>query len=231
MPVFDIGNSAKSLTDEAELQSLVSDTGTYSLEDLKAALRQLGETGDPDEAEATEREEHIALLADDVSVEVSRRALTIGKAYPFSFDGAVLASSDWGSTPGYIFLLLASMPVSKGQRVGAVYFENLVTEALKRYLGGRALRFGWPNRAPVPTHPQEAVDYLAGQLSERRNPLGHIRSRDKDMGLDTVAWKPFADQRRGQVVLLGQCATGASWKDKIGDLRACEQMVVKPLVC
>ena len=218
MPIFNIGNSVRSLADEAELQALTSDTGTYSLEDLKAALRHPGESGDSDEAEGGGGDDRVTLLADDASQELYKRADILGEAYPFSIGGGVLSHGDRDGVAAYIFLLLASMPAYNEQRVGAIYFEKIVADALSRYIDGRALRFGWPNRAPVPTNPGDAVDYLATQIAERRNHLGHIRSRDKDMGLDAVAWKPFPDQRRGQVVLLGQCATGSEWRNKIGDL-------------
>ena len=110
------------------------------------------------------------------------------------------------------------MPAYKGQKTGAIHFGQLVTDALRCYIGGRALRFGWPKREPVPSHPVEAVDYLSEQLGEPRNPLGHIKARDKDMGLDAVAWKPFPDRLAGQVVMFGACATGANWRGKIGEL-------------
>jgi hypothetical protein len=62
------------------------------------------------------------------------------------------------------------------------------------------------------------LDELALALGETRSRELKVKpGRDKDMGLDVVAWKHFPDQRRGKVVVFGQCATGENWREKLGE--------------
>ena len=39
-----------------------------------------------------------------------------------------------------------------------------------------------------------------------------------DLDVDVVAWFPFLDRRGSYLHLVGQCATGADWKDKLTEL-------------
>jgi hypothetical protein len=55
----------------------------------------------------------------------------------------------------------------------------------------------------------EVVDW-----ERNRDPL----SSDNDLGIDVVAWRPFADSRGGNLHLLVQCATGADWQEKLADI-------------
>jgi len=41
---------------------------------------------------------------------------------------------------------------------------------------------------------------------------------DNDLKMDVVAWRAFDDDRGGYVNLVGQCATGADWEDKLEEL-------------
>jgi hypothetical protein len=38
------------------------------------------------------------------------------------------------------------------------------------------------------------------------------------LGLDIATWKAFRDERGGYLHLIGQCATGADWRDKLTEL-------------
>ena len=156
----------------------------------------------------------------DASEELQRRSDAIGKGYPFTFDGVVLTSSDtWAEEAiAYVFLLLLSAPSLSGKTAGRRLFEEVVTAALAQYLVGESLRFGFPYRQPVPSHPDEAVTYLAKQMGQPRLSTRQVRASEKDMGVDAVAWKPFADSRSSKVVLLANCSTGADWNSKLGEL-------------
>ena len=221
MPFFPIEDSGRDLADEAEIRALVGQTSSCSLEELKRGLRQYissGDLEDEDEVEFSE-DDRASLLATDAAEEITRRIQLLDGAYPFTFDGSVLTLSDQGWSPfvGYVFLLLMSANGLTGLTRGRRHFEEVVTAALGRFLGGDSVRFGWPHRAPIPTHPDRALTFLAERLRHRRIDLGVVKPTDKDMGVDAVAWKPFPDGRQGQIVILGNCSTGDDWHEKLGE--------------
>ncbi|MDE2885133.1 MAG: hypothetical protein OXO53_08575 [Chloroflexota bacterium] len=156
----------------------------------------------------------------DASEELQRRSDVIGRGYPFTFDGIVLTASDtWANEAiAYVFLLLLSAPGLPGKTEGRRLFEEVVTAALAQYLAGESLRFGFPYRHPVPSHPNEALNYLAKQMGQPRLSTRQVRASEKDMGVDAVAWKPFSDSRSSKVVLLANCSTGTDWNSKLGEL-------------
>ena len=206
---FENEGSVETLADHMEASALVE--GVSSVEELEHTL-------DMDDEDAGANGEEVSLLMDDTALRIEGRSSALGGAYPFTFDGGVLSAQDWQQAPAYTFQLLMSIPDIRGSRNGSELYEVLVTEALGQYLGGGSkLRFGWPNRSPVPSHPIRALDYLADQLREVRGRRGVVKARDKDMGLDAVAWKPFVDNKPGHVTILCQCATGTRWKAKIGE--------------
>ncbi len=223
MAWFPIDQSRRFFSDEAELIALTSPSKSCSLEDLRSALHQ-GSYGDDQENHEDDSgppfDELIDAMVGDAAQEVHERAVTIGEGYPFSFDGTIItASANWAKDAiAYVFLLLMSADGLPGLTTGRRHFEQVVTAALARYLAGESLRFGFPHRAPVPSHPNEAVGFLAERIGERRIFTRQVKSSDKDMGVDAVAWKKFADTLPTKVVLLANCSTGANWKSKRGEL-------------
>ena len=209
---FPIDRSYRFLADEAEIIALTDASLSCSLEDLTSALEQALPDGVQDE--------DIANMVADAARELVRRGAAIGRGYPFNFDGTVLTASDtWAEeATAYVFLLLLSINELPGLRTGRRLFETVVTAALGQYLAGQSLRFGFPHRAPVPSHPNAAVDYLAQQIGQPRIHTRGVRPSEKDMGVDAVAWKCFADSRHTKVVLLANCSTGANWNSKLGEL-------------
>lgn len=220
MAWFPIEQSARFLADEAELISLSGSSRSCSLEDLKGALVQATvEEDQPEEPLDFTYDESVDNQIADVGEEIHQRISTIGDGYPFDFDGAVLTASDtWADkAAAYVFLLLLSAQGLSGQRNGPRLFEEVITVALGKYLDGPSLRFGFPYRSPVPSHPNEAVEYLAQQIGQPRLYTRNVRPTEKDMGVDVVAWKPFPDGRHTELVLLANCSTGANWASKLGE--------------
>ena len=232
MAWFQIEQSRRFFSDEAELIALTAPSMSCSLEDLRSALHQgpPGEDQEEDSEGPSEEDleedsgpppdELIDALVADAAEEINERITTIGDGYPFSFDGTIItASTAWNKDAlAYVFLLLISADGLPGLRTGRRHFEQVVTAALARYLQGESLRFGFPHRTPVPSHPNEAVNFLAEQIGERRIFTRQVKSSEKDMGVDAVAWKRFADSQPTKVVLLANCSTGADWKSKLGEL-------------
>ena len=220
MAWFQIEQSRRFFSDEAELIALTAPSMLCSLEDLRSALHQGPPGEDQEEDSGAPPDELIDALVADAAEEINERIATIGDGYPFSFDGTIItASTDWNKDAlAYVFLLLISADGLPGLRTGRRHFEQVVTAALARYLQGESLRFGFPHRTPVPSHPNEAVNFLAEQIGERRIFTRQVKSSEKDMGVDAVAWKRFADSQPTKVVLLANCSTGADWKSKLGEL-------------
>ena len=217
---FAIEQSTSLLADEAELAALADPSLSCSLEHIKSALNQASVVEDGVEGSQFAADEAIDIQAAGAAEEFERRSTAIGDGYPFTFDGTVLtASRAWAEEAvAYVFLLLMSADGLPGRRHGPRFFEELVTAALGRYLVGESLRFGFPHREPVPSHPDKAVNYLAHQINQPRIHTRKIRWREKDMGVDAVAWKLFSDRKRSKIVLLANCSTGANWKSKLGEL-------------
>ena len=219
MARFPIEQSRRFFCDEAELNASTANSLSCSLEDLRSALHQ-GSYGDDEEDSESPPEELIDAMVASAAEEIYERVATIGEGYPFSFDGTIVSvSPHWDKDAiAYVFLLLMSADGLLGLRTGRRHFEQVVTAALAQYLTGESLRFGFPHRTPVPSHPNEAVDFLAKQIGERRIFTRLVKSSEKDMGVDAVAWKRFADALPSKVVLLANCSTGADWKSKLGEL-------------
>ena len=228
---FQIEHSRRSFADEAEMTALTAPSRTCSLEDLRSALNQgstdeelEGDAENPPEEEMEDPEhspdEAIDILVADAAEEINERIATIGGGYPFSFDGTVItASTGWKNDAlAYVFLLLMSADGIPELGIGRRHFEQVVTEALAQYLQGESLRFGFPYRSPVPSHPNDAVNFLAERIRERRIFTRQVGYSEKDMGVDAVAWKRFADSQPTKVVLLANCSTGANWRSKLGEL-------------
>ena len=218
---FPIDQSARFLSDEAELIALTNPSLSCSLEDLKSALNQSSSEGDLAEEDSDLAfDEALETRVADAAEEIDRRSAIIGEGYPFSFNGTVVtASNAWDDEAlAYVFLLLMSAEGLPGLDNGRRLFEQVVTAALGQYLTGESLRFGFPHRTPVPSHPDDAVNYLAEQIGQRRIFTRQVRKNEKDMGVDAVAWKRFSDGLPTKVVLLANCSTGANWSSKLGEL-------------
>ena len=210
-----IDTTPHALADTAELRALQDSNLTYSLDDFRIRLRQIG----PSQEVVEDEEEALSLAVADARRQIRNRAQVLGSAYPFELDGLVLtANAEWTQRPAYTFLLLLTVLMWDGRRTGTALFEHVVADALGAYLGGESLRFGAPRSAPVPPNTKRALTYLARKLGERRSRDIDVRPSDKDMGLDAVAWKDLPDEDPGKVILFGQCATGSGWQSKIGEL-------------
>ena len=122
----------------------------------------------------------------------------------------------------YIACLLFSVfGVSEEHRTDPKVFERLVALAIQKYLHGKAFVFGWPVLPSVQTDIALRVQDVAAASRERFIEAPPLRYKDR--GVDVIAWAPFeehqgGDHRSGQVVILAQCAAGANWRQKTGQL-------------
>ena len=168
-----------------------------------------------------------SIVARDAA-ELRRRSKLLSTIYPFTLEDGSL-SYQGSSTLVYEFCLCASLTHSftKGKfaRIPRV-FERIAGRLAAAYLGpdSRWYRLGWPPLKDRPKKLRDAIgnlrdatgEWLWGPLPALENDLGPRKV--KDGGIDLVVWQPFGDGRVGQLFLLGQCACGNDWPDKLRDL-------------
>ena len=192
-------------------------------------------TGDDLESEILEDDRHEA--ADVVLDELEHRMAVVGKFYPFEIRsrGPVwsvrrvsspenLSDESSAGQACYIFCLLTSAIRDRriqGQGIPAlerampVHFQNIASEAAADVIGGVSVSFGWPRKegsAFLPALKDLHQQLELGMLHERI-PLWS-KGKEKDSGIDIVAWREFNDRRPGKLVLFGQVASGKDWTDK-----------------
>jgi len=140
------------------------------------------------------------------------------KNIPFVIDEyAIEPAEDQQPKIAYIACLLIALygPVNSSINV-AKLFERLSCLAVKQYLDGEGIVFGWPLEPGEETSIRERIIQVASRLNERY--VESPRETYKDRGVDVIAWKPFSESRTSQVIILLQCASGKDWRNKTTDL-------------
>ncbi len=161
-----------------------------------------------------------SLLAEEALLELEYRATVVGDTYPIRVTHGLArrAVESWRDCPVYAFLTALNARYLYGLdanlNMGARLFERLVVPALKRYWGGEAAHFGWPRSQQEEANFRAALPRLAHRIGERLiiEP-SRIPTSLKDLEVDAIAWRPV-DDRRGQTVMLCQCAIGDDWDKK-----------------
>ena len=170
----------------------------------------------------------------EVAEEMEWRQRVLGRLYPFRLDTRLTnwklsrAPDDNDDTVSvgrsfYLFCLLISAlrdsrieegPDRDLTRQAERDFERVATTAGAGALGGDAIAFGWPrdDRTSFRTALEEVGSKL-GWTPLHENPLWST-GKEKDAGIDVVAWRDFSDCRPGRVLLLGQAASGREWEKK-----------------
>jgi hypothetical protein len=150
---------------------------------------------------------------DSVIGELERRRNLYGGASPFSVDGErIRPIVKWKDIPELLMCLIFSLEgvkKKKGVDDGTKLFERLSNEAVKLYLGGSAEIIGFPNGKNL----IKQIQSISQKTSES---IGHRspKPKDKDKGVDIIAWKPHGDNRPNQIILLLQCGAGINFSEK-----------------
>ena len=219
MNLSSIEGNPVQFADWAELEILYSGVTGISLESIRteadvegllAAHESSGVVGLP------EASEH---LVAELVREVERRVAYGGRGYPFRIreNRIEIRPGTHRLTP-YIFCLMVSdRDYWTPNDPSPLMFEHLASIALQAYLEGNSLRFGAPRDAPE--HPIEvALCQLAKRTGDMLLSVYPVKSTDKDLGLDVVGWRDFADKQTSKLLVYMQCATGRDWPNKRGDL-------------
>jgi hypothetical protein len=156
------------------------------------------------------------LLVTDAWVELRERAGLSGHDWTFTIDDARLTRSnedaDRNILPAFLAALVLRVNIENHHRA---LFEQCVTEIVRGILP-ESLRIGHPRRPPVPSSFRVAFKSYVDQVDEAVVSLPP--STDNDLKMDVLAWRKFGDARGGYLHLVGQCATGADWEEKLNEL-------------
>lgn len=165
-------------------------------------------------------------LLGNVLTEFDRRERATGEsAYPFKREASSICLKGQPSNfPAYFFCLALSYHGWKIRKQAPenpwLLFEELAQFSARNYLGGQVIPFGTSSRAG-----KKAPQVFRARITELVTALGEGQCfttgrtfSAKDSKLDLIAWKGFPDKRASQVIIFGQCAAGANWRDKLTEL-------------
>jgi hypothetical protein len=240
VPVSDpTGKEPRSeLADWVELSSIVSASGSCGAAELRTLLNREEEREDGvtvDEVTGDELDEETLDSAEDeienaVVNELEFRSQVLGDSYPFELTSSRLSwtlnyrGSDAPGRQTYLACLLISCmrdrrlkesPIRQRSGVDpARLFQAIATDAANALLG-QSISFGWPRPDGLPFQAalQQFVDQLGVGRPKAQPPLAASRAV-KDEGIDVIAWRAFADDRPGKLLLFGQVASGGNWRGK-----------------
>ncbi len=144
---------------------------------------------------------------DSIFTELSRRHLLYGEYSPFKLNNDVLIPNlSWQDYPEYMMCLIFSLrgvEKRKGTNDGTKLFERLSREAIISYLSPTAEVIGFPNAQSLAKQIEDISKKTCERLGSRK-----VKPKDKDKGVDIIAWKSHGDLRDNQIVLLLQCGAG-----------------------
>lgn len=150
---------------------------------------------------------------DSVMSELIRRSELYGNASPFIVERkSIIPKVRWSQRPELTMCLIFSIRgvvKKKGEDDGTKLFEILSSKAVKSYLNGEAEVIGFPDQKKLTKQIESITKKTCERLGSRKP-----RPKDKDKGVDIIAWKPHGDKRSNQIVLLLQCGAGTHFAKK-----------------
>jgi hypothetical protein len=222
--------------DWLEIEALIATDRNSSMQDLASALRRAGSgeevenervIANPDDPVGDRGGETLEPIVEAAFAEVEDRTKACDGSYPFKIEDSAIQGHRGSRNALYVFLLLVS---KFGKDAGpddlnvAKLFEEVAEVAIKNCLGGpknqiMTYQFGFPRRLE-PSGFRAALDDLCQRLGEGVKSKERPTTKDQnDAALDLIAWRPFPDGRRGQIMAWGQCATGNDWREKLTELQ------------
>ena len=145
--------------------------------------------------------------------ELISRCSMYGDKSPFKISGRnIVRNYRWEENPEILMCLVFALQgvyQKKGIDDGTKLFERISCEAVREYLNGEAEVIGFPSASGLIAQ----IESLSKRTSESlgsRKPL----PKDKDKGVDILAWKSHGDGRNNQIILLIQAAAGKHFMKK-----------------
>lgn len=225
--------------DEAEWSAIQYGQAHFSAGTMDEAITESGDEHAPEGAEFLLQADTIQgaeVLQESrqgpVYELLAERQKLLGESYPFRFEGNTLVYEPSEGPPIYELLVgicqspsLTRDPYTRLPR----FFEQLSLIAACGYFGPEAegYRVGWPrpeNQSRFQTVIRQLKVKSGNYNSEWQwQPAEHLPDNPapkfiKDEGMDLVVWRKWADNRSGQLYLIGQCACGGDWLNKDRDL-------------
>jgi len=157
--------------------------------------------------------------------ECEQRLTNCPASYPFGVNAnSIEPQPDSIKKEIYQFLLLTTCLDMKTQSKQAGHnatklFEELCARVAREYLGCHARSFVFGTASE--DHFQEKVEFVIKTLnltSSFKKPQGST-GRQKDAGVDVIAWVPFGDKKDSQLIAIGQCKTGTHWDGMLTSTR------------
>lgn len=158
-----------------------------------------------------------------VIAEIEERIRATGEAYPFELirGRMIQAKGHLGKYAAYLFCLFLSYFKWRQEKKAPInpwlLFEDLACVAARQYVQGEVLQFGTSRKKGIAAF-SDAVKTLTIKLGEGGGFRDQLSLSKKDDHVDLVAWKDFKDDRTSKFILFGQCAAGANWEGKLGEL-------------
>ena len=228
IPKMEGTNSASSIVDFAEIQCLMHDDLSVSVNDVSFAINAESHDDDKpeDQVDDSEVEDAPEVWKAFDDVDARRKHCGNDAFYPFRRIGEdagqvkvcpVERGQQWHALL-YLFLLWLTRTSEPNAGDARMFFERLCCQVARNYWGGgvenskvRAIHFGEPGGFGA------KVEKLAQQLSERggfREEALSSGAKPQDDGVDLVVFRPFADGRVGQAIGFGQCKSGHGYDRK-----------------
>lgn len=215
--------SVPEMADFCEIKALLDGHG-YSLVSLQSAL---GISGDDELNQENGDDDSHFLQVEEVLREIDDRLLNSANNYPFQasrFGLDINPNCDRSVKEVYTFLLLATrvnmnqMKVQDGINATDV-FERLSAVIIQHYWGDSAQAFVIGTGADenhFKNKVEQAIEQIGEPGTQFRWPDGSTK-QEKDGNVDVIAFIPFADNRKGRFIAMGQCKTGTNWRSSISE--------------
>lgn len=215
--------------DWIEVKTILSAGGRFLFSDMERAWELNRESEDEDPGGGSESFDDWANARFAV---MQRRLELLGPSYPFVFvedDREFVYCGENGLRPGQVVYLLSlflsvapepsifesKIPITNWARDA---FQACAGWAASGALEGSSYVIGWPrpDGSSFMTAMTQLFDNLMGdgEIKFVSTPPPGSPGREKDGGIDVIAWKKRIDGAGGKVQLFGQVASGQDWNNK-----------------
>lgn len=159
----------------------------------------------------------------DAWISLETRSRALNGSWPFELEPSIIT---YRESPVYTALLCLDLLRNYAHDARAAdnsirtLFEHVVAASIGTLLGGQTCRFGAPFPKGWPSGFPKRVTQLARSfgLRSREAEIRKLSSKhQQDDGLDVLGRLKLGDEDPGTLYVLVQCATGANWKEKLGE--------------
>lgn len=226
------------IADYLEVKCLLSADNSFSIVE---AAEDNGFVENEDTVEALGIDAYISYADALLQIDERYRIITNNR-YPFVGEQNSISLSDDCSEyfkTIYTFLLFATRWKMGAERIihkkdGTFLFERLCNSVLINFFGqhSKGMVFGTGEESDekgFEAKIKRMLDSFAEKGYMSRRPDGD-RNHQKDGKVDLVTFIPFNDSRKGHFIAFGQCKTGTTWREKLGQLnpRTFSDLYIQP---